>query len=189
MLVERIPDLPRELRDFILCGLITALQNFTSLTGFTQLSELNASLALEFFIHYDFSLTDRLNTLKLIIDKTGEDERQQNALAGHVQEWREFFGSSASTYALSWYMWTVMKRDRAQPNLSSFFNIQVAKTIRNATVELNLLELLKNPVDLFSQHLEDKTLLTNTQVFDCLVDSLFSNKLELQLCSVYLLQK
>ncbi|CAD5234770.1 unnamed protein product [Bursaphelenchus xylophilus] len=177
-LVGRLPDLPQELRDFVLCGLITAMQDFTAKEERSQLSEVMASLSLEFFTSYDRKLGDKLNELKSLPEVSEEVLENKLLVESQIQEWREFFGSSASTYTFAWFCWMSVGNSKGKVNYGLF----------SPFLRLQMAEFIDNPSPLMTQNISGRNLLTADEIFDCLVDLLFSPVAELQLLAIFLLQ-
>ncbi|CAD5229048.1 unnamed protein product [Bursaphelenchus okinawaensis] len=189
-LAGRLPELPQELRDFVLCGLITSMQDFTAKESRAPLLEVLATLALEFFTSYDRKLSDKLSELKSLPDISEDLLANKMIVQGQIQEWREFFGSSASNYAFAWFCWlTVGGKERSDAwKCPSFLRVQLCKTIRNTFLDLNMQELVSNPSSLCATYMKDKDTVTKDEIFDSFVTVLSSSLPELQLTAVFLLQ-
>lgn len=150
-LISRLlPDIDSSIRDFALCGLITAAENFSTNSRSQAPVRLLAILAARFFIYYDINLTKLLNALT---DNSSESQVQRRSKIEAIQlEWREFFGNSMGNYLMAWFCWSGFTESSEKEAFPEFFRVQISKFIYNADQKLGLFKLVHNPASaLFGQ--------------------------------------
>jgi hypothetical protein len=152
LLSQFLPDIDSSIRDFVLCGLITAAENFSTNSRSRAPVRLLAIFASKFFIHYDASLTKSLNALISMESLSEAQVKQRSKVEAFQQEWREFFGNSMSNYLMAWFCWSSFTEASEDERFPEFYRVQISKFVYNADPKLELFKLVHNPAsDLFGQ--------------------------------------
>ncbi|KAI6191252.1 E3 ubiquitin-protein ligase listerin [Aphelenchoides bicaudatus] len=134
-----------------------------------------AILAAKFFIYYDINLNK-----SLVASSSDEQIEKHSKLEAIQNEWREFFGASMSNYLMAWFCWSGFTEASETERFPEFFRIQICKFVYNADPKLELFKLVHNPASAFPD-------VEKGEIFEMLVELLFSDKAELQLTAVQIL--
>lgn len=147
LLSNVLPEIDSAIRDFVLCGLITAAENSSNNSRSRAPIRLLAILAAKFFIYYDINLNK-----SLIASSSDEQIEKHSKLEAIQNEWREFFGASMSNYLMAWFCWSGFTEASETERFPEFFRIQICKFVYNADPKLELFKLVHNPASaLFGQ--------------------------------------
>lgn len=144
-------EIDSSIRDFVLCGLITAAENFSTNFRCQSPIRLLAILASNFFIRYDANLTKLLRQMPPTCPLKSTAELRSK-IETIQYEWREFFGNSMSNYLMAWLFWINSTAANEKERFPKFFRIQLCKIVHNADQKLGLFKLIHNPASaLFGQ--------------------------------------
>jgi hypothetical protein len=146
-----LPDIDSSIRDFILCGLVTAAENFSTHFRSQGPIRLLAVLASKFFLLYDDSLTKTLDLLNSSVISSVEVMERRSKIGAIQHEWRDFFGASMGNYLMAWFCWVSSTSAKEDERFPEFLRIQLCKFVYNANPKLGLFKMLHNPTALFGQ--------------------------------------
>lgn len=151
LICEVLPEIDSAIRDFVLCGLITAAENFSSNFRSNGPFRLLAIFASKFFVLYDSHLTKLLSILNSPAEQVVE---RRTKIESIQHEWQEFFGASFANYLMTWFCSISFTESNDVERFPEFFRIQICKIIQNADPKLGLFKFVQNAVPALLSQLE-----------------------------------
>lgn len=145
-----LPDIESAIRDFVLCGLITASENFSTNFKSNASIRLLSMFALKFFVNYDNDLTKLIGILNSSAISSREVMDRRTKVESIQHEWREFFGASMAKYLMAWLCWASFTEADNEKRFPEFFRIQLCKFIHNADPTLGLFSIVQDPRPILS---------------------------------------